>query len=794
MSEFVRTSGPLSGLKVVEFGRRIAAPLAGLLLSDQGAEVVRVVDARRPAGPARAGDPVLDAMLARGKTEVRLDLSDPETQRRLWRLLTRADVILDNQPIRESRAIAQALRLDEARAANPGLIRCRIPAFPDADPRADLPEYEGVAAAAGGVYERPLGPPRYHVFPLGSVLAGLFAGSAVVAALIARLRDARGQDLEVSLLRSNYFAQILQVLMKTGIPRGFLSLRMIGTPFMRAWECRDGRYIYLHITLPAHARRILDLLQAAGYEEQVRALRAVTSEETLRDPSQVRSIAEAKRIRREYERIFRMRTADEWEALLGRELCCIKVRTAEEWMRDSIAAGMPDACTVQDPEFSDLLAPGPGVTVEGVPFEARARRIGEDALLEDVLSAWEGGPGPTVPAGQDFSGHPPLEGVRVADLTRVIAGPCAGRVLAELGADVVSIQNPTSLDWALSFHLMFDAGKRSVTLPFATEDGQRQLWAILRDFKPDVLLQNYRNLDVARAMGVGPEAVRAEFPSIVYTHLNAYGNTGEWQERPGFEQVVQAVSGIQMTYGGGRRPKLLPTPVIDIGSGLLGAFAAVLGLYHQRTTRQGAFLATHLTRVSVLFQVKKIASLHRKRIAPAAEGSGEVEGLVRTLDAYAVLAGPRREVERFLTAEGLGPRPDEDGVLRVRGMWRRTTAAWQRRIPDGVVLWPVTRMKHILDQERRMGGDRPAVFKRDYPGCGFPLTFVRNPIRLDRTPLAEVAASPMRGWHTAEFLRRIGVEAPEGTGVIPYPPNRPLWIWLWNLIRWGYFAWRSGNL
>ncbi len=793
------SSRVLAGVRVVVFGHRIAAPLAGQLLCDQGAEVVRVFD-RGGLFPG-PDDPVLDAMLTRGQVEVRLNLGRPEAADQVRRLLRSCDVVLDDLPEAASRALWDLLDPDGVRRANPGLLRCRLPAFPAGDPRASLPDHEAVAGAAGGLFEKPMGPPRYHAFPLGSVMAALFAGSAVVGALIARLRDGRGQDAEVSLLRSNYFAQILQVLMKTGIPRGFLSLRMIGTPFMRSWPCRDGRYIYLHITLPAHAARVLEVLEAQGFHDEVRALRAVTSPETLRDPSQVKSIAEAQKIKRLYEGIFLRRTADEWEQALGRELCCIKVRTAEEWLRDSMAAGMNDACEVADPEFGSLLAPGPGVTFEGVPWDPAPRQIVVGA--DEVVARWEATPPllPTRPGPATTS--PPLDGVRVADLTRIIAGPCAGRVLAELGADVVSIQNPTSLDWALSFHLMFNAGKKSVTLDFTTEEGRNRLWDVLRDYQPHAFLQNYRHLDVARAMGIGPEAVREAFPDIVYAHLNAYGNEGGWRDRPGFEQVIQAVSGIQMTYGGGRRPKLLPTPVIDIGSGLLGAYAATLGLYQRARTGQGCFAATHLTRVSVLFQLPEVARLQRERcLATARErelavawdpGREVVSSVVRTLDTWAVLAGPRGDVARLLDATDGAWEPAS------RRMWRATARAWQRRIEaldlhDRVVVMPVTRVRRLLEVESRLGGDLPAVFQRDYPGCPTPLTFVRNPTCLSGTPLREVPASPLRGQHTREFLARAGLEVPEGTGLIPYPPHRPVLVWGMGLVRWGYFAWRSGNL
>ena len=77
-------------------------------------------------------------------------------------------------------------------------------------------------------------------------------------------------------------------------------------------------------------------------------------------------------------------------------------------------------------------------------------------------------------------------------------------MLAELGADVISIGNPSSLDWALSFHLLFNAGKRSVAIDSTTDEGKAQVQAILEHFKPDVLIQNYRHIEIADQAGIGP--------------------------------------------------------------------------------------------------------------------------------------------------------------------------------------------------------------------------------------------------------------------------------------------------
>jgi crotonobetainyl-CoA:carnitine CoA-transferase CaiB-like acyl-CoA transferase len=658
---------------------------------------------------------------------------------------------------------------------------------------------------AGFLYEKPIGPPRYHELPLGSVLGALFAANATLAALIARARIGRGQQVETAIYHANLFAQILQVLTKTGIPRGFLPLKMIGTPFMGSWRCADGRYIYLHITLPAHNARILDLLEQNGYASEVRRLRVVLSPATRRDPSQVKSIAEAKRIRRVYERVFLTRSADAWEALLGGELCCIKVRTVDEWLRDSIAAGMSDACEVADPVLGPLLAPGPVVSAPDRPPTLAARVVDPSALPE-LLERWEAAPRAPAVSGTTVELKHPLDGIRVLDLSRVIAGPCAGRVLAELGAEVLSVQSPTGLDWALSFHLLFNAGKRSATLDSTSDEGKRRLLAIADAFQPHALVQNYRHLEIARAIGVDPEAMRARYPGLVYTHLNAYGNQGVWRDRPGFEQVVQAVSGIQMTYGRGERPRLLPTPVIDIGSGLLGAFGTLLGLYHHLRTGEGLFATTHLTRMAVLFQAEPIAASQRARCLAAAAGrashdpSREVAaGIVKTRDGRACVAGPRVELARWFERAGLGLAPGAADPFAGRSFRRRTVEGWRQSLEEagladriGIVAAP--KIRRLLDQIATAEGAVPLVRKRDYPGCSVPLTFIGNPIRMSLTPLREVAPPPLRGQHTREILAMIGEEAPEGAGVVPYPPNKPLLIWLLTVLRWGYFAWRSGNI
>ena len=798
-------AGLLSDVRVVEIGHAMAPPLVGMLLAEQGAEVIRVVD---PASPPV--DPVLDALLARGKTELSLDPSRPESVQTLHRLLAQADVVLEDGDQSPWRLDYDAIR----QAENPGLVSCRLPAFPEDDPRAKLPGHEALAGAAGLLYSKPIGRPRYHSFPIGSITAGLYAANAVMAALVARLQIHRGQHIEASLCHGNYSSQVLQVLIKAGVPRGFLALKMIGSPFMRCWLCKDQRYVYLHITIPAHNAQMLQLLEEHGYEAEVARLRAVMSQQTIRDPSQVGSIKEAKKLKAIYTEIFMTRDAREWEEILGHQLCCIKVRHVDEWLRDSLEAGMTDACEVDDPVFGSLLGPGPLVAAPDHPAVVRPRTL-EPEAAQRALQRWESEPRPTSPPDQGEvpkSGHP-LEGIKVLDLSRIIAGPCAARVLAELGAEVLSVQSDTRLDWALSFHLIFNAGKKSVTLDFTDDEGKQRLWKLMDWYRPDAFLHNYRHLDLAREIGVGPETVRERFPGIAYTHLNAYGDHGIWKDRPGFEQVVQAVSGMQMAYAQGGRPKLLPSPIIDIGCGLLGAFGTLLSLYNERRTGQGAVVTTHLTSVSVLLQLLSVSAFQREACLDRARERGfqvvhdtdreVLAGIFWALGDTAILCGPRRDLRRWLQHTGAGRGGDLKGhELESAGkqLYKRTVSGWQRSlveagVQDTVWIMPYPNISHIVEDVRRFDPrPLPVIRRRAFPGSPQELTFVANPARMSLTPLADIAAPPERGGDTEEVLAQAGILVPPGTGVIPYPPNKPLVVWLANFIRWGYFAWKSGNI
>jgi crotonobetainyl-CoA:carnitine CoA-transferase CaiB-like acyl-CoA transferase len=175
----------------------------------------------------------------------------------------------------------------------------------------------------------------------------------------------------------------------------------------------------------------------------------------------------------------------------------------------------------------------------------------------------------------------PLSGVRVLDLTRVLAGPTCARTLAEHGADVLKITAehlPDSGDVDLDTGL----GKLSAQIDLREKEGRETLRELAK--RADVFSQSYRPGALA-SRGFSPEDLAKLRPGIVYVSLSAWGPTGPWQERRGFDSIVQCVSGMADAQGAGGAPKLLPCSAIDYVSGYLMAFGAMVAL--ARRAREG---------------------------------------------------------------------------------------------------------------------------------------------------------------------------------------------------------------
>jgi crotonobetainyl-CoA:carnitine CoA-transferase CaiB-like acyl-CoA transferase len=215
------------------------------------------------------------------------------------------------------------------------------------------------------------------------------------------------------------------------------------------------------------------------------------------------------------------------------------------------------------------------------------------------------------------AGNRPLAGIRVLDLTRVLAGPTCARTLAEHGADVLKITAahlPDSGDTDLDTGL----GKLSAQLDLRRAEDVETLARLAKH--ADVFSQSYRPGALA-ARGFSPEALAKLRPGIVVVSLSAWGVTGPWKDRRGFDSIVQSVSGMADVQGAGDAPKLLPCSAIDYVSGYLMALGAMVAL-SRRATEGGSWLV----RVALARTGKWIVD--RGRVDPA----GAVEPVARTME------------------------------------------------------------------------------------------------------------------------------------------------------------------
>jgi crotonobetainyl-CoA:carnitine CoA-transferase CaiB-like acyl-CoA transferase len=179
------------------------------------------------------------------------------------------------------------------------------------------------------------------------------------------------------------------------------------------------------------------------------------------------------------------------------------------------------------------------------------------------------------------AGDRPLSGIRVLDLTRILAGPTHARTLAQYGADVLHITAPT-LPTSQVWLMDTNQGKLSAYLDLDAPHERERLQALVR--AADVFAQGFRAGSLERR-GFGPTQLAATRPGLIYVSINCYGHTGPWQDRPGWEQLAQTVTGLATSQGTPAHPQRMPVAACDYTTGYLAALGTLVAL--NRRTREG---------------------------------------------------------------------------------------------------------------------------------------------------------------------------------------------------------------
>jgi crotonobetainyl-CoA:carnitine CoA-transferase CaiB-like acyl-CoA transferase len=733
----------LAGIRVIDFGQYIAGPLTGMLLADQGADVIRVDP---PGGPV--WDTPANATWSRGKRSICLDLKQPADLDVARRLMASADVVIEN--FRPGVMARLGLGAETATAANPQLIYCALPGFASDDPRAGIRAFEGVVGAAAATFRTHDGKaerPVYTAIPIASVYAAFQAAVSITMALNARQRSGVGQCIEVPLFDS-MFPSIGARGLQVHDPAKAVPSRagIWGGNF----ECADGRWVHYG----SGNQNFREFVEAAGIADWDRE--GLTDiERILHDPALYEKYVQRAR------ELFKTRTAQEWEDLVaaaGSE--CAVCRTSAEWFDHPQARESHMVIQVDDPVYGPMLQPGLNARLSRTPGAVRRPAPQPNQHRVEILQELEAPPRPTPPAQMLSTLRTALDGVRVLDLCIILAGPTCGRTLAEFGADVIKIDNPSRGGYVQS-HNDVNRGKRSILLDLKSTEGRDIFWKLVDT--ADVVAQNYRAGKLEK-LGLGYEHVRQRKPDIIYASLNAYGHLGPWAGRPGHEQFAQATTGMQRRFGGDGRPMLQPNPVNDYGTGFMGAYAVALALLHRQRTGEGQHVDSALAYTAMTLQSPFMQLYEGKRWdeprGQDALGSGPLHRAYQARDGWFFLGARASDLPRLAALDGLAEIASLDGAALERMLEKhfltQTVDYWVSRC----IAAGLGAHRCILDLPELMHDpwvvEHQLSATREHDDIGLVTTCGPAP-RLSRTPVHIGKPAPKPGSDAYSILAEIGM-------------------------------------
>ncbi|MDN2566589.1 CoA transferase [Aquibium sp. A9E412] len=384
---------------------------------------------------------------------------------------------------------------------------------------------------------------------------------------------------------------------------------------------------------------------------------------------------------------------------------------------------------------------------------------------------------------------PPLKGIRVIELARILAGPWAGQLLADLGADVIKVENPAGgddtrgwgppfvtgadgADLSAAYYHAANRGKRSVTIDFRSEDGARALRKLIAG--ADVVIENFKSGGLAK-YGLDYDSVRALNPRLVYCSITGFGHTGPYAPRAGYDFIIQGMSGLMsITGAAGGEPQKVGVAVSDLFTGLYSVIAIQAALRHAEATGEGQHVDMALFDAQIAVLANQNLNYLVSGTSPVQMGNAHPNiapyEVLPVADGHVILAvGNDGQFRRFCAVAGL-ERLAEDADFATnkarvanRARLREAMVAALAALPRdrlladleaaGVPASPINTIGEMFADPQTVARGMQITLRDD---AGTALPGVRAPISLSATPLAYERPSPRLGEHTEEVLREIG--------------------------------------
>jgi crotonobetainyl-CoA:carnitine CoA-transferase CaiB-like acyl-CoA transferase len=619
-------AGAFEGLQVLDLSWGTAGPMTTMLLVDNGAQVTRIEPPE--------GDPFSDQsgyrVWNRGKRSARLDLRSDAGREVFLALAATADIVVDSF----SPGTTTRLGIDHETlsALNPRVITCSITAYGDHEKHRDRPGYDGlVAARTGLLYDqkgrrgtpmeyingRPGPHPEFDgpeglvrgadrpgpIFPRTmwpSVGATYFATLGIAAGLRAREVSGVGQRVTTSLLQGVLAAVCLnwQRVEKPDAPLYWM-WPVDSRSIEGIYECADGKWVHHWTVRPRWV-----LASAEQEELGVVALDAAYRDDPDRVSMEEDGLLTGIFLHPLLAEAFKKFPAAAWEkAAEAAGIGVTIVRSPGEALADP--SFLADGCVVQvdDPEVGTIRHVGPLLEFSATPglVSGPAPRSGQDTdevMAEAARMQSRPLPGASADHGVDLA-HP-LAGIRVLDLGLGVAGPFTGRVLADLGADVIKVNALHDTYWSgTHMGLGTNRGKRSIAINLKHPEGRAAMEKLVAE--ADVVATNWRPGAAAR-LGLDYQTLRQKYPGIICCNTRGY-EKGPRSELPGTDQNAAALTGTEWEDGAcdtGNPPLWSRANMGDTGNALLAAIAIVSAIYHRDRTGEGQEVSTSIVNAGLL--------------------------------------------------------------------------------------------------------------------------------------------------------------------------------------------------
>ena len=384
----------------------------------------------------------------------------------------------------------------------------------------------------------------------------------------------------------------------------------------------------------------------------------------------------------------------------------------------------------------------------------------------------------------------PLQGLRILDLSRILAGPTCTQLLGDLGADVIKIERPGAGDdtrkWGppylkdddgddtteSAYYLSTNRNKRSVTIDVAQPEGAALVRQLLAHC--DVMIENFKVGGLAK-YGLSYDDLKDEFPRLVYCSVTGFGQTGPYAHRPGYDALAQGMGGIMSLTGvPDGEPMKVGVGIADVMCGMYASSAILAALRHRDQTGEGQHIDVCLLDTQISWLINEGLNYLTSGEIPKRRGNGHPNivpyQVFKTADGHFMLAaGNDGQYQRFCEFAGVSElasderfatnsqrlrNRDELIPLLAEVIEKKPSAYWIEGMEaSGVPAGPVYNLEQVFaDPQVPARGMR---INMDHPGSTSGVDLIGNPLKLSETPVTYRQAPPVMGQHTDEVLEEL---------------------------------------